>query len=214
MSPSEVAVILIAKAPEPGRVKTRLSPPCTPAQAAALAEAALCDTIDAVNAALLPGRRVLALDGSLGPWPVEGWDVVTQRGDGLAERLAAAFDDTGGPAFLVGMDTPQLTADLVDDAIGRLTAYAGASVLGGAEDGGWWGLGLPAPDPEVFVGVPMSRDDTGARQRSRLMERGYRVVDLPALRDVDTWADAARVAALAPRTRFAARVADVERVLA
>src|SRR4051812_46906716 len=106
-------LIVIAKAPVPGRVKTRLCPPCTPRQAAALAEAALCDTLHAGLAARA-ARRVLALDGAPGPWLPAGYEILPQRGDGLAERLANAFADVDGPAFLVGMDTPQLEPHILD----------------------------------------------------------------------------------------------------
>jgi glycosyltransferase A (GT-A) superfamily protein (DUF2064 family) len=99
-------LLVIAKAPEPGRSKTRLCPPCSPEQAAALAEAALTDTLRAV-AATPADERVLVLDGTPGDWLPEGFRVVPQRGDGLDERLAAAFADAGGPALLIGMDTPQ-----------------------------------------------------------------------------------------------------------
>jgi len=196
------ALIVIAKAPVPGRSKTRLCPPCTAAQAAALAEAALADTLAAVLAAGAD-RRVLALDGAPGDWLPEGFEVVAQRGDDLAERLASAFEDCGGPAFVVGMDTPQLTAELLDGALAHPCA------LGAAADGGWWGLGLPAPDARVFAAIPMSVADTGARQRARLRELGYAPAELPVLRDVDTIADARAVAAAAPDTRFAAALESI-----
>jgi glycosyltransferase A (GT-A) superfamily protein (DUF2064 family) len=82
-------VLVIAKAPVPGRVKTRLCPPCTPDEAAALARAALEDTLEAAAGAGAE-RRVLVLEGQPGPWLPAGWDIVAQRGNGLAERLAAA----------------------------------------------------------------------------------------------------------------------------
>jgi len=198
-------LLIIAKAPVPGRVKTRLSPPCTARQAAALAAAALADTIRAAAGASRAGRRVLVLDGEPGPWVPAGFDVVAQRGDGLAERLAAAFDDAGAPAFLVGMDTPQLTPALLDAGLAALS-HADAA-YGPALDGGYWGIGLRAADPAVFRGVPMSRDDTGAVQRARLDELGLRTVDLPPLLDVDTIGDARAVAADAPDSGFAAALA-------
>jgi len=102
---------VLAKAPVPGRVKTRLCPPCTPDQAARVAAAALADTVDAVSAAPA-SRRTLVVAG---PHPAPaGWSRVGQRGDGLGARLAHAFADTrraGTPSLLLGMDTPQLTAD-------------------------------------------------------------------------------------------------------
>src|SRR4029453_10639579 len=85
-------LIVIAKAPVPGRVKTRLCPPCTPAQAAALAEASLRDTL-AAAARCGASRRVVALDGAPGSWLPDGFEVIPQRGSGLAERLSAAFAD-------------------------------------------------------------------------------------------------------------------------
>ncbi|WP_055541075.1 TIGR04282 family arsenosugar biosynthesis glycosyltransferase, partial [Streptomyces neyagawaensis] len=181
-------LLVIAKEPRPGRVKTRLCPPFTPAEAAALAEAALADTLDAV-AATPADRRVLVLDGEPGPWLPPGFDVVPQRGGGLDERLAAAFAGCDGPALLVGMDTPQLTPELMTVDLAGCDAY-----FGPAEDGGFWALGLAAPDPELLRGVPMSTSVTGAVQRARLTAAGLRVRDLPALRDVDTADDAEAVA--------------------
>ena len=107
------ALLVIAKAPAPGRVKTRLTPPCTPQEAAALAAAALDDTLAAAAKAQLPARRVLVLEGEPGSWIPDAFEVIPQRGDGLGERLAAAFADADGPAFLVGMDTPQVTTSML-----------------------------------------------------------------------------------------------------
>ncbi len=199
-------LLVIAKAPVAGRVKTRLCPPCTPAQAARLAEAALADTLAACAGA--DARRVLVLDGAPGDWLPEGWDVIAQRGNGLAERLAAAFADAGGAALLVGMDTPQVTAPQLRDGLAALEDAD--AVFGPAEDGGYWAIGLREPDPAVFAGVPMSRVDTGAIQRARLAALGLRTTDLPMLRDVDDIAAARAVAAAAPRSRFAAALADVQ----
>ncbi|MFF9456220.1 TIGR04282 family arsenosugar biosynthesis glycosyltransferase [Streptomyces flaveolus] len=194
-------LLVIAKEPRPGRVKTRLTPPFTPAQAAALAEAALADTLRAV--ATTPARRrVLVLDGVPGPWLPAGFDVVPQCAGGLDERLADAFAGCAGPALLVGMDTPQVTPELLTVDFSGCDAY-----FGPAEDGGFWALGLARPDPGLLRGVPMSTAVTGAVQRERLVSAGLRVRDLPPLRDVDTAADARAVAALAPHGRFAARLA-------
>ena len=197
-------LIVIAKAPVAGRVKTRLCPPCTPAQAAALAAAALRDTLAAASRCSA-ARRVIALDGAMRLPP--GFEVVPQRGAGLAERLAAAFADVGGPAFLIGMDTPQVTPRLLDAGLAA-SAY-GDAALGGALDGGYWGIGLRRPHPAVFRGVPMSARDTAAVQRARLAELGLAPAILPPLRDVDTIADARAVAHAAPDTHFAAALAGL-----
>jgi uncharacterized protein len=207
-APEPVTTLLvIAKQPVPGRVKTRLVPPCTYEQAAALAEAALADTLR--TAATVPARRrVLVLDGEPGPWLPPGYDVVPQCGGPLDERLAAAFAAVHGPALLIGMDTPQVTADLL-----MVDWQATDAVFGPADDGGFWALGLRVPDPALLRGVPMSTPDTGAIQRARLLAAGLRVTDLPRLRDVDTAADAVAVARQAPRSRFAARARELAAVL-
>jgi rSAM/selenodomain-associated transferase 1 len=200
------AVLVIAKAPVPGRVKTRLCPPCTPEEAAALARAALQDTL-AAAAAAGAGRRVLVLDGEPGAWLAPGWEVLPQRGIGLAERLAAAFEDAGAPAFLVGMDTPQLTPALIRAGIEALARHDAA--FGPAADGGYWGIGLRRPRRAVFAGVPMSEARTGAVQRRRLELLGLRTAVLPTLLDVDTIAAARAVAAVAPASRFAETLAGI-----
>jgi hypothetical protein len=195
-------LLVVAKQPVPGRVKTRLVPPCTYEQAAALAEAALADTLHTVLK--VPARRrVLVLDGRPGPWLPSGFDIMPQCAGPLDERLAAAFAAVHGPALLIGMDTPQVTPGLLT------VNWQGAdAVFGPAADGGFWALGLRVPDPALLRGVPMSTPDTGAIQLGRLLTAGLRVADLPRLRDVDTAADAAAVARLAPRSRFAARARE------
>ncbi|MFB7221885.1 DUF2064 domain-containing protein [Streptomyces sp. NPDC056227] len=204
--PGPTALLVIAKEPLPGLVKTRLTPPFTPAEAAQLAEAALRDTLRTMLS--LPARRrVLVLDGRPGPWLPAGVDVVAQSSGGLDERLAAAFAGCTGPALLIGMDTPQITAAHLAPALSPDAWDDCDAWFGPADDGGFWALGLAAPDPALVRGVPMSVPQTGAVQRQRLVDAGLTVRDLPRLRDVDTAADAAHVAAAAPRGEFAAALA-------
>jgi uncharacterized protein len=200
------ALVVIAKAPRAGHSKTRLCPPCTPGQAAALARAALADTLEAVRATPA-SRHVIVLDGDPGDWLPAGIEVLPQRGDGLDERLANAFADVAGPALLIGMDTPQVAPRDLRDGLARLAEPTMDAVLGPAPDGGYWAIGLREPDPRAFLGVPMSSARTCRAQRSRLWHLGLRVGELPALRDVDRIADARAVAALAPRGRFARALA-------
>ncbi|HEU5027751.1 MAG TPA: TIGR04282 family arsenosugar biosynthesis glycosyltransferase [Spirillospora sp.] len=198
-------LIVIAKEPVPGRVKTRLTSAYTPGEAAALAAAALHDTLAAVAGA--PARRrVLALAGAPGPWLPDGFAVVAQRGGGLDERLAHAFADAfdGRPLVLIGMDTPQVTPALLARAGRALRGHD--AVFGAARDGGFWLLGLRRPDERLLLGVPMSRPDTGTLQLARLRAAGLTVAAMPELTDVDTPPDAEAVAAAAPGGRFAAAV--------
>ncbi|MGH9041804.1 MAG: TIGR04282 family arsenosugar biosynthesis glycosyltransferase [Acidimicrobiia bacterium] len=206
-------IAVMAKEPRPGRCKTRLCPPATPAEAALLAEAALADTLAAVSATTVD-RRVLVLDGRPGPWLPPGFTVIPQGAGGLDARLAVALTDVGGaragePTLVIGMDTPQVTASLLDTALHRLEDPDVDAVLGPAADGGWWALGLRRPDPAATLGVPMSTPYTGAAQRRRLEALGLRVADLVELRDVDVMEDARAVAAQVPGSRFARTLAHL-----
>ena len=203
-------VLVTAKAPVAGRAKTRLAAVTGDAVAADLAAAALLDTIAAVAAT--PGvRGHLALDGDLAEAArgdelaaaVDGWTITPQRGDGFAERLVAAHQDAGaGPVLQVGMDTPQLTPDLLLAALADLEAYD--ACLGPADDGGWWILARHDPAvAEPLAHVAMSTPTTYADTLAALHDAGHRVTSTATLRDVDTVDDAEAVAALAPGTRFA-----------
>ena len=202
-------LVVIAKSPEPGRSKTRLTPPCEPAQAARLAEAALQDTLAAV-AATRCAERVLALAGPPGPWLPPGFRIVDQGDGALDRRLAHVFSRCVGPTLLIGMDTPQVDPWLLESAIAALEAPRTDAVLGHAEDGGYWAIGLRRPDPRAFAGVPMSVAETGARQEEALLALGLRVALLPTLRDVDLIGDARAVAAMAPAGGFARALDAVE----
>jgi hypothetical protein len=203
-------IVVIAKEPVAGRVKTRLTPPFTPEEAADLATASLADTLHAV-AGVPRAHRVLALDGSPGPWLPPGFALLSQRGTGLDERIAAAFDDAYRarpvPIVLIGMDTPQVTSVLLAAALAKLTTCD--SVFGPAADGGFWLLGLRRPDPALLLGVPMSRSTTGSAQLRRLRSAGLSVGLMPCLTDVDTIEDALTVAAEAPPSRFADALAGL-----
>jgi rSAM/selenodomain-associated transferase 1 len=205
-------LVVIAKAPVPGRVKTRLTPPFSPRQAAWLAEAALVDTLAA--AALVPAAgHTVALEGRPGRWLPASYAVLRQRGRGLDERIAAAMGDVHArqsvPVVLIGMDTPQVTPSLLAAAIRPLTDGTAGAVYGPAPDGGFWLLGLRTPDPGLVTGVPMSASDTGQRLLARLAAAGLRVHHLPPLTDVDTAADVLAVARQVPGSRFAATTAAI-----
>lgn len=202
IGPDPGALLLIAKEPVAGRAKTRLRPPLTLAQAARVAEACLLDTL-AEAATTRARRHVLVFDGDPDRWCPPGWETVPQRGGALGDRLCNAFTDVAGPAVVIAMDTPQLSAVSLQQALGAVTE-PGTAVIGFTEDGGYWLLGLPADrDPvAVFEGVPMSTSRTGAAQHQRLVEIGYRVVELEILRDIDDYADLVAVVPLCPGGRL------------
>ncbi|HSB85839.1 MAG TPA: DUF2064 domain-containing protein [Ilumatobacteraceae bacterium] len=186
-------VTVIAKAPVPGRVKTRLCPPCTPEQAADLAAAALLDTLDAVSGATRATsvRRVLLLDGVPPSWVPDGYDIVEQCDGSLARRLAHGFEVLG-PGLIIGMETPHAATDL---GAGLSALHRGDDVLGPALDGGYWAIGLGRVDGRVFEGIEMSTSQTCAHQVARLESLGRRVTMMHQARDIDTFDDVRALAA-------------------
>lgn len=208
-----VHILVIAKEPAPGVSKTRLCPPCSLDQAAAVARASLGDTLAAVAATPALGRTVV-LDGGPGEWLPPGFEVVCQRGTGLAERLDAAFEECTEPALLIGMDTPQIRPALLEAASARLLAPAVDAVLGPTNDGGYWAIGFKEKCPGAFEDVPMSTDRTAALQRRRLVKLGLSCEMLHPLRDIDYWEDARAVARSLPGSRLAFAVACIENNLA
>jgi glycosyltransferase A (GT-A) superfamily protein (DUF2064 family) len=208
---SRTQVLVITKAPVPGRSKTRLTPPCSPDQAAGIAAAAVGDTLDAVRAAAV-AARVVALDGHPGPLDLAGFSVLPQVEGDLGVRLAAAFADAMAeaavPTLLIGMDTPQVTPDLLATSAALLEAAGpGTAVLGTAPDGGWWALGLHSAEPAaVLADVPMSREDTAVLTRQALEAAGLTVLDLPQLTDIDHFPDALAVAGECAATSRTSRV--------
>ncbi|MFD5830174.1 DUF2064 domain-containing protein [Lentzea sp. NPDC060358] len=205
-------LLVMAKSPVPGQAKTRLCPPLSLEEAAEVAAASLLDTLSAVLAT--PGAvPVVALAGVVRREDVRDalaeCVVVPQRGATFAERLVHAHADVarfGMPVLQIGMDTPQVTPELLGSC-----AEFGEAALGFARDGGWWALGLRDPlRASVLRDVPMSRADTGARTLEAL--RGLRVRTLPVLSDVDTMDDARAVAADVPGGRFAAALTEIAAV--
>lgn len=193
-------VVVMAKECVPGRVKTRLCPPFTDVQAAAIAEASLADTLGAVDA-MDATRRILCLEGALRVDPV-GWEVVPQVDGGLDARIASALDGCRGPTLLIGMDTPQISGAMLDDLC-RSWASGDDALLGPAADGGFWLLAMREPVGDLVRGIPMSRPDTGFRQRARLVGAGLRVQDVGVLTDIDTAESLWEVAPLLAEGRLA-----------
>ena len=212
MSVLPVTLLVVAKSPEPGLAKTRLAATVGDRVAADIAAAALLDTLDAVAAAPV-ARRVVAFTGDLDAAPgaaeirqrLESFAVISQRGDGFADRLANAHADSadGYPVLQIGMDTPQVTAELLTGCARRL--LDAPAVLGLAHDGGWWVIGVGAPGmAECLRTVPMSRPDTGELTLQALRENGIDVTHVPRLADIDVVDDVAVVrAACRPGSRFA-----------
>jgi glycosyltransferase A (GT-A) superfamily protein (DUF2064 family) len=192
-----VAVLIVAKAPVPGLAKTRLAASVGDRPAADIAAAALLDTLDAVAAAPVQAR-VVALTGDLDAASeadeirsvLADFTVVEQRGASFAHRLANAHLDAaavtdGLPVLQIGMDTPQVTGDLIAECAREL--LAADAVLGLARDGGWWVLGVrDATVADCLRWIPTSMPDTGTVTLAALQHMGINVGLVAYLADVDT----------------------------
>lgn len=185
-------VLIFARAPEPGRVKTRLQGAVGPEGAARLAEAFLRDTWDA-TVALPWARPVVATTGPLEPdlGVLEAWD---QGGGDLGARIERMLERALSEAALgiaIGADSPGLPRRLLEDARRALEAFD--AVLGPSADGGFYLVGLRRWAPGLFEGLPWSADDTFTRTRDQLRERGLSVAVLDPWFDVDRPADLDRL---------------------
>lgn len=210
----DVTVLVVAKAPRPGAVKTRLIPYLGEVGSARVAAAALLDTLLVAGAVF--SNRVLALDGNLAESgtvdtseivrQTMGWQVIGQSSGDFGHRLAYAHADAAAltrtssgraPRVLqIGMDTPQVSAGMLEDNARALCEPDVDAILGSADDGGWWVCGTSNLfQAATLAGVPMSQPDTGDLTLAALRSVGARVGLVAGLRDLDTIDDAKVIAA-------------------
>lgn len=190
-------LILFAKEPRPGRVKTRLCPPLYPETAARLYHCFLEDILEEM--ARVPEMR-LAMAYS--PETAEsffqrlappGTDLFPQEGADLGDRMARAFARNFaagfGPILLRGSDVPDLPAAAVSEARAVLAAGQAQVVLGPCPDGGYYLVGLTEPQPALFQGPDWSSATVLADTLSLTRQLGLRVHLLPPWPDIDTGED-------------------------
>lgn len=218
------SLIVFAKEPLSGAVKTRLTPPLPPDEAAILYTAFVRDTCATIAAAAEPGdRRVLAAAGEIGPVlrriaEEHGFETASQEGADLGARMAHALGVElargAGTVVLVGSDSPTLPLAEVRAARRQLAASSPLAVLGPARDGGYWLVGASGRVPDIFAKIPWSTPDVLPATIERARERGVELALLEAWYDVDDAADLRFLEAelersddLAPRTRAA--IADL-----
>jgi rSAM/selenodomain-associated transferase 1 len=187
------ALGLMAKAPLEGEVKTRLVPPLTPREAAALNICFLRDmaaNIDSIGAAsglvvYTPAGAESAFAGVL----PERFKFLAQRGATLGERLCNATDDLlrqgYGAVCLINSDSPTLPRSILVRAIELLATDGDRVVLGAAEDGGYYLIGLKHAHRNLFNEIAWSTSDVLARTRQRAAEIDLPVELLPPWYDVD-----------------------------
>jgi uncharacterized protein len=193
---SPVAVAIMAKAPVPGTVKTRLIPTIGAHAAAVLQERLTKRTVQtAVSAVVGPVTLWCAPDPSHVSFRemVLRHSVVLKRqpeGD-LGARMLACLAATDGPALVIGTDCPAFTADHLRAAAQALRDDADVVVIP-AEDGGYVLIGARKPHPELFAGITWSTASVMQEMRARIAALGLNCIEFDVLWDIDIEADLAR----------------------
>jgi rSAM/selenodomain-associated transferase 1 len=218
------AIAVMAKAPQPGRSKTRLVPPLLPEQAARLSAAFLRDVTENILAAgrrapiqgfaayaplglehlfeghLAAGTRLILADGSI-PMPEKIEKFGRCLFHAIHTLLAAGYDS----AVVLNSDSPTLPTALLDRTARLLAQPGERAVLGPADDGGYYLLGVKSPHAHLFADIAWSTETVAAQTLLRAQEIGLEVVRLPAWYDVD---DAESLARLIRDTAPGAAAAD------
>ncbi len=197
-----IAVAIMAKAPRAGEVKTRLCPPLSLAEAAALYRRFLLDKIEQVRA-LRTASPAIAYTPTEGRAFFEevapGFLLVSQRGADLGDRLAnclSEFLDRGyRGALAIDSDTPTLPLRFLQEALDLMATPAIDVVLGPTEDGGYYLIGLRTVHRELFAAMPWSTSQVLQETIRRADAKGLRVACLPPWYDIDTPDDLARLLA-------------------
>ena len=190
------ALTVMAKAPRPGKVKTRLAPPLTLEQSAALNICFLRDTTENLEAVAQKGHAA----GVISYTPVgdealfegllpQSFQLIPQRGDGFGERLLASAQDLFACGFgsvcLIDSDSPTVPAAAFAQAVEALSRPGDRVVLGGSHDGGYYLIGLKAPHPEPFANITWSTGSVYAETVAGIGSAGLELVELPTWYDVD-----------------------------
>lgn len=198
---------VFAKEPRRGRVKTRLSPPLTPAEATAFYTTVLEETVHRLAAGPLP--VTLFVDGDPA-WFAARFPQLPLRpqGDGdLGTRMERALGyllDQGAPGILVGSDTPDLPTALLTEAAGALRTND--AVAAPALDGGYVLIGLRRPLPALFRDMPWSTDRVLAASRARARKLGVAWKELNGWEDLDDWEAVQRLLRRSPGSASARHV--------
>ncbi len=201
-----VALAIMAKAPRPGEVKTRLCPPLSPAEAAELYRCFLLDKVAQVRS-IDGATAVLAFTPDTDRHTFEtlapGVSLLAQRGDDLGSRLLNGLDELlrGGhvAALAIDSDTPTLPTDFLRQAIDLVVEPGVDVVLGPTEDGGYYLIGMRTAWPSLFAAMPWSTAEVFPETIRRAEAQGLRVACLPCWFDVDRGDDLDRLVALVRR---------------
>ena len=202
--PGLCALAIMTKAPRPGFVKTRLTPPLTPEESAALNVCFLRDTAAAISAAVAEGGSAgvaaytpVGAEGVWGEILPGHFTMVAQRGEGFGERLTNAVEDLIRIGFasvcLIDSDSPMVPRRIYKRAVELLAAPSDRVVLGPSDDGGYYLIGLKRLHRRLFQEIDWSTERVLTQTRERAAEIRLHVEELPYSFDVDDGAGLRRL---------------------
>lgn len=201
-------VVLFAKQPVPGQVKTRLTPPLSAEQACLLYQTALQETVTRLLSAGLPLVLCYAGERDWFRKAFPGLPLLAQTGDGLGVRMTnavqALFVAGAGPVLLAGSDSPDLPIPLFEEVLEQLQDADVATVP--CQDGGYAIVGMRQPTTELFAEIPWSTSRVleATRQRSRLL--GLIYSETEGWHDLDELADLRHLVARSPESQTARHI--------
>ncbi len=194
---TDCALIIFAKLPRPGEVKTRLGKSIGMKESARIYDQfarhafTLADTVKSKGVSdyvfFTPGPRA----GEVATWVDRPFLFVEQEGENLGERMRNAFvrtfDDGAQRTVIIGTDVPELNASIIESAFHQLADHD--VVLGPSTDGGYYLLGMKPPVKEVFDGIEWSSEKVFAQTVKCLQTSLLSYARLPEFADVDTEKD-------------------------
>ena len=197
ITPHKAILVVMAKAPLPGRVKTRLCPPLSASQAAAVYDCFLQDRLREMGdlsgcdraIAYTPEAAALRFRA----YAAQSFDLFPQQGLDLGERMHNIFVDSCregyGAVVVIGSDSPDLPKSIVQQAFERLSSGMTDVVFGPATDGGYYLVGMKETHPELFANVPWSTEKVLSTSLGIARALGIKTSLLPAWSDIDTYHD-------------------------
>ncbi len=203
VSPGSCALAVMTKAPQAGRVKTRLVPPLTPEDAAELNKCFLHDTATAISDACTGHVCGVAVYTPVGAESLyenilpPGFSLLPQRGDGFGERLNFATEDLFNCGFesvcLIDSDSPTVPTKVFAEAAELLKESDDCVVLGPSDDGGYYLIGIKKPHRELFENIDWSTDRVFEQTKQRAAGLGIDIKLLPSGYDIDDAAGLTRL---------------------
>lgn len=196
----ERAVVVMARAPKAGTVKTRLCPPLTVEEAAVFYECLLHDSLRKLGSSAAWDLWIAYTPGSRGYF--QGYRklffrLLQQRGGSLGARMHALFRDLFDLKYrsviLLGSDIPGITIAAIDQACQQLAVGDRNVVLGPADDGGYYLIGLTEPCDALFRNIAWSTADVLEQTLAQVTEQGLRVSTVQSTYDVDRASDLERL---------------------